>query len=104
MGSTIRLEILIDTTVALLSKHGGLSSPGSPKREWLGQVGLQSGGGLLQDGNRQLLGFAQTGVVAVIADLAMRPPDSTRDVVELPMDGQAASLAHEAKRPMGRQP
>src|SRR5712692_2359063 len=85
-------------------KKGKPAHPEAQNRQRLGQVGLQSGGGLLQHGDRQLLGLAQTGIVAVIADLAMRAPDGARDALELTMGRQAATLAHEAKRPVGRQP
>src|SRR3954468_8072860 len=76
----------------------------SQASEQLVQMGLQCGGGLLQDREGQLLSPSQTQIVTVIVDLSMRAPGPVRHAQHLMMGGEATVLAHKAKRGLRRQP
>src|SRR5947208_14981779 len=69
------------------------AEPQVQKRKGLGEVSLQSSGGLLQSGDRQGLSRAQAQIVGVVADLAMRPPRPVGHALELAMSRQAALFA-----------
>src|SRR2546426_7337133 len=62
LGSPFGIETSSPTTVALVGGKEEGSLAGSQKRKWLGEVGLQSGGGLLQSRYRQSLGRTKTHV------------------------------------------
>src|SRR2546429_8717869 len=103
-GARSGLKQAVLTTVALVAAEEEPSPPGSPKKLQMLQVSVQRGGRLLQGCDRQALSLAQMDVVGVGADVAMRTPDGSRDVVEFAMRGQASHFPHKAKRRAGRQP
>src|SRR6266700_2691574 len=78
--------------------------PEPSKRPQVLQVSVQYGGRLLECRDRQLFGDPQMDIVGVIADVAMRAPDGSGGVVELPVRRQAPQFAHKAKRRAGREP
>jgi hypothetical protein len=98
------IETYSSTTVALVSGEQELSRPGPPKRQQLLQVRVQRGSSLLESRDGQALSLAQMDIVGVIADVAMRPPGSLTDALDLPMRGQAPHFAHKTKRRAGREP
>src|SRR6266566_4952168 len=104
LGSPFGFETPDPTTVALVAAEEEPGPPGSPKKPQMLQVSVQRGGRLLQGRDRQALSLAQMDVVGVVADVAMRTPDGSRDVVEFAMRGQASHFPHKAKRRAGRQP
>ena len=90
--------------MALREGEEEVTHQADPTRKQLGEMSLQSRRRLLEDGNRQSLGWSKTKVVALIADAPMRPPSTSGYALKLAMSRQATVFSHEAKRREGGQP
>src|SRR5947209_48671 len=97
--------MVLRTTVAL----GGRQEDGRPsgsrkKPQQLHQMRLEGRGRVLQDRDGETCGWLKTEVLSVIAPMPMCPPGPIGHPFPLPMCGEAALCADEAKRGYGGQP
>src|SRR5437879_586469 len=77
--------------------RGRSAQPRSLLKQELREVGLQGGGGLLEHADGELGGVSQALIVAVITDLAMRPPNGVGQALALAMSGEATTFSDKAE-------